>query len=105
MIQLMCTVDIQPPAPSEVGIAHFYRVDLTDYGQVVASFMEHDSLYKGIDAVIHLAALPSPAVAVSQLNPAYGCCIFLGGLKMYSQITSCSIPTSDRRTTSSRPPE
>lgn len=26
--------------------------------------MEHDSLYKGIDAVIHLAALPSPAVAV-----------------------------------------
>lgn len=26
---------------------------------------EHDSLYKGIDAVIHLAAIPSPGHAVS----------------------------------------
>ena len=66
----MIVVDIVPPAASEADVkAHYYRVDLTDYGQVVASFTEHDSLYKGMDAVIHLAAIPSPGHAVSLSRP------------------------------------
>lgn len=60
------SVDLIRPAPSEADVAaKFVRTDLTDYGQVVAQFMEQDSLFKGIDAVIHLAAIPSPEQAVS----------------------------------------
>jgi nucleoside-diphosphate-sugar epimerase len=54
-----------PPVASEADVAaKFVRTDLTDYGQVVAQFTEQDSLFKGIDAVIHLAAIPSPEQAV-----------------------------------------
>jgi len=57
-------LDITPPLPSEADVAaKFVRTDLTDYGQVVAQFTEQDSLFKGIDAVIHLAAIPSPEQA------------------------------------------
>jgi nucleoside-diphosphate-sugar epimerase len=58
-------VDQVPPVASEADVAaKFVRTDLTDYGQVVAQFTEQDSLFKGIDAVIHLAAIPSPEQAV-----------------------------------------
>lgn len=63
-------VDLTRPAASEADVAaKFVRTDLTDYGQVVAQFMEQDSLFKGIDAVIHLAAIPSPEQAVSPYFP------------------------------------
>jgi len=45
------------------GIGGAYRlveVDLTDMGQVLEAMMETDMAYKGIDAVVHLAAIPSP---------------------------------------------
>lgn len=62
-------VDLIRPAPSEADVAaKFVRTDLTDYGQVVAQFTEQDALFKGIDAVIHLAAIPSPEQAVSNLS-------------------------------------
>lgn len=39
------------------------RIDLTDYGQVVEALTSIDSRYDGIDAVVHLAAIPGPGVA------------------------------------------
>ena len=59
-------VDMVPPAPSESKVgARFIRANLDDYGQVVALLSELDSGYRGIDAVIHLSAIPAPAAAVS----------------------------------------
>ena len=59
-------VDKTPPAPSEKGVpARFIIAELEDYGQVLALLGEVDAAYKGIDAIIHLAAIPAPAVAVS----------------------------------------
>ncbi|WWC65829.1 uncharacterized protein I303_108451 [Kwoniella dejecticola CBS 10117] len=56
-------LDVAPPAASEAKVAKFMQVDLTDYGQVVAALTDVDSGYKGVDAVIHLAAIPSPSRA------------------------------------------
>lgn len=36
----------------------YVMVETTDFGQVVEALREVDSLYKGLDAVVHLAALP-----------------------------------------------
>lgn len=49
--------------PSRDAIAPFTRVDLTDYGQVVEALTAIDSRYAGVDAVVHLAAIPGPGVA------------------------------------------
>jgi nucleoside-diphosphate-sugar epimerase len=37
----------------------FTRVDLTDYGQVVDAFAGIDGRHSGLDAVVHLAAVPA----------------------------------------------
>lgn len=63
-------MDLAPPAASESDVpAKFTTVDLTDYGQVVGSLQECDDRYRGIDAVIHLAAIPAPGRAVSGAHP------------------------------------
>ncbi|MDQ1570951.1 MAG: hypothetical protein QOF79_1625 [Actinomycetota bacterium] len=41
----------------------FTRVDLTDYGQVVDALFSIDGRHDGLDAVVHLAALPSGGLA------------------------------------------
>jgi nucleoside-diphosphate-sugar epimerase len=38
---------------------NFVRVDLTDYGSVVDAFGSVDGRYESLDAVVHLAAIPS----------------------------------------------
>jgi nucleoside-diphosphate-sugar epimerase len=50
-------VDLAPPAKA---LCPFTRVDLTDFGQTVEALSEIDDLYKGVDAVVHLAAIPGP---------------------------------------------
>jgi len=40
----------------------FLRIDLTDYGQVVDAFSGVDDKYTGIDAVVHLAAIPAGGI-------------------------------------------
>lgn len=58
-------VDAVPPAPSEAAVkAKFLQGDLKDYGQVIGLLGEVDSGYRGIDAVIHLAAIAAPARTV-----------------------------------------
>ncbi|OCF41260.1 hypothetical protein I317_04918 [Kwoniella heveanensis CBS 569] len=56
-------LDVSPPAPEEAKVAKYVHVDLKDYGQVIAALSDLDSGYKGVDAVIHLAAIPSPSRA------------------------------------------
>ncbi len=51
-------VDLTPPAqPSRV---RFTRADLTDFGQVAELLTGIDDRYEGVDAVVHLAAIPTP---------------------------------------------
>ncbi len=58
-------VDIIPPAASEAGIdARYIHADLTDYGQVLGLLTDVDSGFRGVDGIIHLAAIPAPGKAV-----------------------------------------
>jgi len=56
----------RPPGISEdgkSGLGGAYRlveIDLEDMGAVLEAFMSTDMAYSGIDAVVHLAAIPSP---------------------------------------------
>jgi nucleoside-diphosphate-sugar epimerase len=52
-------LDRVPPADR---VAPFIQVDLTDYGQVVAALTAIDDRYQGLDAVVHLAAIPAPGL-------------------------------------------
>jgi nucleoside-diphosphate-sugar epimerase len=40
----------------------FLRIDLTDYGQVVDALFGVDNLHEGIEALVHLAAIPSGGI-------------------------------------------
>lgn len=56
----------RPPGISEdgkSGLGGAYRlveIDLEDMGAVMETFVTTDMAYNGIDAVVHLAAIPSP---------------------------------------------
>ena len=41
----------------------YTRVDLTDYGQVIDSLAGIDDSPEGVDAIVHLAAIPAPGLA------------------------------------------
>jgi nucleoside-diphosphate-sugar epimerase len=56
-------VDTAPPPPGQPG--SFTRVDLTDLGQVVEALTGIDDRYRGVDAVVHLAAIPAPGLRPS----------------------------------------
>ncbi|WP_027345354.1 NAD-dependent epimerase/dehydratase family protein [Hamadaea tsunoensis] len=43
----------------------FVRLDLTDYGQTSEALSAVDDRHGGVDAVVHLAALPAPGVATN----------------------------------------
>jgi nucleoside-diphosphate-sugar epimerase len=51
--------------PPESPIGTFVRVDLTDYGQAVEVLSAVDDRYSGVDAVVHLAALPAPGLTTN----------------------------------------
>jgi nucleoside-diphosphate-sugar epimerase len=44
------------------------RADLTDAGQVLGAVSAVDDLYKGIDAIVHLAAIPAPGQATNAVT-------------------------------------
>jgi len=46
-------------------VCPFVRVDLTEYGQVVEALTAVDDRYSGVDAVVHLAAIPGPGMATN----------------------------------------
>jgi len=56
-------VDVVPPPPGQP--ARFTLVDLTDLGQVTEALTGIDDRYDGVDAVVHLAAIPAPGLRPS----------------------------------------
>ena len=65
---------VQPPAePAQPasggdggGTQSFVRVDLGDYGQVVGALTGIDERHQGLDAGVHLAAVPAPGLTSNQ---------------------------------------
>jgi nucleoside-diphosphate-sugar epimerase len=53
-------LDIVPP---HNALARYTRVELTDFGQTFGALTGIDDRHGGLDAVVHLAALPAPGVA------------------------------------------
>jgi nucleoside-diphosphate-sugar epimerase len=55
-------LDVAPPRQASCP---YTRIDLTDYGQSVEALTAIDERYDGIDAVVHLAAIPGPGVTAN----------------------------------------
>lgn len=49
--------------PSQDQRAPFTRVDFTDFGETVQALTAIDGRHDGVDAVVHLAAIPGPGMA------------------------------------------
>jgi nucleoside-diphosphate-sugar epimerase len=54
-------VNLDVAAPKEL-LCPFTQIDLTDFGQTIEAFSEIDSRYRGVDAIVHLAAIPGPGI-------------------------------------------
>jgi nucleoside-diphosphate-sugar epimerase len=52
-------------APPDQPRSAFTRVDLTDYGQAVEALTAIDDRYRGVDALVHLAAIPAPGLTAN----------------------------------------
>ena len=52
-------IDAAPPREPKCP---FTRVDLTDHGQTLEALIAVDDRYSGVDAVVHLAAIPAPGI-------------------------------------------
>jgi len=52
-------LDIQAPRDPRVA---FTRVEFTDFGQTLEALMRIDGRHDGIDAIVHLAAIPGPGM-------------------------------------------
>jgi nucleoside-diphosphate-sugar epimerase len=57
-------VNIDRVPPSE-RVCDFVLLDLTDLGQTVEALSGVDGLYHGVDAVVHLAAIPAPGITTN----------------------------------------
>jgi nucleoside-diphosphate-sugar epimerase len=58
-------LDQAPPPGHARAHSAYTRIDLTDYGQVVDALTGIDDRHRGLDAVVHLAAVPGPGVAAN----------------------------------------
>lgn len=54
--------DLVPP---QTRLASFTRIDLGDLGQVVEAFQGIDELHDGVDAIVHLGAIPGATMAAN----------------------------------------
>ena len=59
-------VDRVPPDPSQYMTAGFLPADVTDYGQALEA-VSGGGMLDGVEAVVHLAAVPSPFHATSDV--------------------------------------
>lgn len=55
-------VDAAPPREPR---CQFVRVDLTDYGQTAEALSMVDDRFSGVDALVHLAAIPAPGLTTN----------------------------------------
>jgi nucleoside-diphosphate-sugar epimerase len=51
--------------PQREPVCPYTRIDLTDYGQTLEALLGIDSRYAGVDAVVHLAAIPAPGLTAN----------------------------------------
>jgi len=58
-------LDQRPPSAPPRPRSAFTQVQLTDYGQVVDALTGIDDRHRGLDAVVHLAAVPGPGMATN----------------------------------------
>jgi nucleoside-diphosphate-sugar epimerase len=59
-------LDRVPPAePLPEEVCRFTRIDFTDYGQTVEALTSIDGGYTGVDALVHLAAIPGPSLSAN----------------------------------------
>jgi nucleoside-diphosphate-sugar epimerase len=49
------------PSPDQLPVV-YSQVDLTDYGQAVEAMTRIDDRFDGVDALVHLAAIPAPGL-------------------------------------------
>ncbi len=56
-------VNLDRLAPPAGAPGSYTRVDFTDYGQTVEALQAIDARYAGVDALVHLAAIPGPGIA------------------------------------------
>jgi nucleoside-diphosphate-sugar epimerase len=56
-------VNLDRLAPPPGAPGSYTRVDFTDYGQTVEALRAIDERYSGVDALVHLAAIPGPGIA------------------------------------------
>lgn len=56
------TLDRLPANPQR---GDFVRVDLTNYGQAAEALSAVDDRYQGVDALVHLAAIPAPGLTTN----------------------------------------
>lgn len=52
-------LDIQAPRDPDGA---FTRVEFTDFGQTLEALLRIDGRHDGIDAIVHLAAIPGPGM-------------------------------------------
>jgi nucleoside-diphosphate-sugar epimerase len=52
-------LDVTPPRQT---VCPFVKVDLTDFGQTIEALSLIDDRHSGVDAVVHLAAIPAPGL-------------------------------------------
>jgi len=60
------SVDLKPPSYSSG--APFTSVDLTDFGQTIEALSAIDDRVAGVDAVVHLAAIPAPGLRTNAVT-------------------------------------
>lgn len=59
-------LDRVPPAePLPEEVCRFTRIDFTHFGQTVEALTSIDGGYTGVDALVHLAAIPGPSLAAN----------------------------------------
>jgi nucleoside-diphosphate-sugar epimerase len=56
-------VNLDKTRPAGQSAAPFTQIDLTDFGQTFEALTAIDARYQGVDAVVHLAAIPGPGAA------------------------------------------
>jgi len=56
-------LNLDRAAPPQGQPGDFVSTDLTDYGQVLGALTAVDERHRGVDAVVHLAAIPAPGLA------------------------------------------
>ncbi|MBV9637763.1 MAG: NAD(P)-dependent oxidoreductase [Methylobacteriaceae bacterium] len=54
--------------PPRQAAGSFTQIDLTDFGEVMEGLSQIDGRYRGVDALVHLAAVPAPGLRANSVT-------------------------------------